>query len=88
MDIIDAKQTLILEDRKKLVIDSVISVESFNDDYLEISTKLGDVSVEGKNLKIEELIQESGKILITGEIIGFFYKETKQNKGFFGNIFK
>ena len=88
MESTGCKQTVILENKKKLTIDSVINVESFNDDYMEISTALGRICVEGKELKIEELRQENGKILITGEIDGIFYKENKVTKGFFGNIFK
>ena len=88
MEQISNKQTVILENRKRLTIDSVKNVESFNDDYLEISTGLGDICIEGTDLKIEELRQENGKILITGEISGLFYKEAKQTKKLFGNIFK
>lgn len=83
----DNKQTVILESRAKLTIDGVINVESFNDDYMELSTNLGEISVEGVNLKIEELRQENGKILITGEVSGIYYKSEKSSRGLFG-IFK
>ena len=81
-------QTIILENRKKLTVDSVTNVESFTDDYLEISTDFGGIALEGKELKIEELRQENGKILVTGNISGVFYKENKLQKGIFGGIFK
>lgn len=81
-------QTIILENRTKLTIDSVLNVDSFNEDYLEISTDFGGISVEGKELKIEELRQENGKILIKGVISGVFYKENKASKGLFGGMFK
>lgn len=81
-------QTIILENRKTLTIDCVLNVDSFNEDYLEISTELGGIAVEGKELKIEELRQENGKILISGIISGVFYKETKSSKGFFSGMFK
>jgi hypothetical protein len=54
---------------------------------LELSTKLGAVSIEGNNLKIEELRQDNGKINIVGEINGIFYKGDKNTRGLFG-IFK
>ena len=82
------KQVLILENKSVFTLDGVINVESFNDDYLDLSTNLGDVTVEGKNLKIEELCQENGKILVKGEISGFFYKTPKETHGFFGKMFK
>ena len=81
------KQTVLLESKAKLTIDGVINVESFNDDYMELSTNLGEISVEGENLKIEELRQENGKILITGEVNGIYYKSEKATRGIFG-IFK
>ena len=82
------KQTLILENKKKLTLDGVCDVESFNDDFLELNTCHGPLCVEGKALKIEELIQDGGKILITGEVTGIFYKVEKEEKRFFGKIFK
>lgn len=88
MENIDIKQTLTLECRKKLTIDGIINVNCFNDDYLELSSKLGIIGVEGENLKIEELIQETGKIYITGSISGVFYKQPKNTAGLFGKIFK
>ena len=78
------KQNLILNDRKKLEIDNVINVNSFDEDYMEISTALGDVCIEGKNLKIEELRQDLSKILIKGEIDAIFYKTEKQASTLFG----
>jgi sporulation protein YabP len=83
----EIKQTVILENKSKLTIDGVINVESFTEDYLELSTKLGAVSIEGNNLKIEELRQDNGKINIVGEINGIFYKGEKSTRGLFG-IFK
>ena len=88
METNDRKQTLMLEDRKRLIIDGILNVESFNEDYLELSSNLGRIEIEGSSLKIEELRQDTGKILITGEISGVFYKENKTLKTPFGKIFK
>lgn len=88
METFDGNQTLTLENRKKLIIDGVMNIISFNDDYMDLSTNFGDITIEGTDLKIEELLQESGKILICGDISGIFYKQTKNSKKRFGNIFK
>ena len=75
------KYELLLINRSELIIGGVISIDSFDEDYLEIDTKLGRVSVEGEGLKIEEFIQNSGKIKINGKICGFFYRgENKKAK--------
>ena len=88
MENLDGKQTVILENRKTLIIDAVNNVDSFDDNYLELTTKLGNISIEGKNLKIEALDQQTGKIYIVGEINGFFYSEKKAPKGFWNKMFK
>ena len=41
MDTANEKQTLLLENRKKLTIDGIINVESFRDDFLELSSNSG-----------------------------------------------
>ena len=88
MDTVNEKQTLLLENRKKLTIDGIINVESFREDFLELSSNSGKIEVEGSNLKIEELRQENGKIYITGEISGVFYGDNKPGKKIFGKMFK
>ena len=81
-------QTLKIEARKKLTLDGVLNVESFSEEFLELTTNLGTLEVEGIDMKIEELCQSGGKILISGTINGVFYKDTKNSKGIFKKIFK
>ena len=76
----DNKQTLILEERKKLRLNAVSDIASFSDDYLELSTILGKLCVEGEGMKIESLSHESGEILISGEISGIFYQHQSLKK--------
>ncbi len=82
------KQTLILENRMSLTVDTVKNIESFNEDYLEIATELGILCIEGADLKIEHLTSDNGKILIKGSINGLFYREEKVSKKIFKGIFK
>lgn len=76
----DNNQLLTLSGRKRLEITEVTNVVSFDDDYLELSTGAGELTVEGAELKIEELSQEKRKILITGRINAVIYKEQKHCK--------
>ena len=82
------KQLLILENKRKLTLDSVNNVENFNDNYVELATKLGVVAVEGNDLKIEALDQQTGKIYIVGEISGVFYSNATPRKSFWNKLFK
>ena len=78
----------VIKNRKVLTLNGVINVLSFGEDYLSLATDLGEVIVEGRELKIESLTKENGEILIKGIIDGVFYREQKNDKGFFKKIFK
>ncbi len=82
------KYELLIKNREILTLNGVINVESFGEDYLTLCTDLGEVIVEGKELKIESLQKEGGEIMIKGMIDGIFYKEKRNEKGFFKKIFK
>ena len=75
-----SKQQIVISDKNKLEIDSVLSVKFFDDDGVLIETSLGDISVEGKNLKIENFEKSTSKILITGHIVGVCYLEKRDKK--------
>ena len=77
------KQTLVIDDRKLLKTDCVTDIESFAQDYMIINTKYGKLNIEGNNLKITELLENEGRLSVTGEIIGVFFKEEKEKKSFF-----
>ena len=79
----DNKQTLVLEERKSLKVNGVADIASFSEDYLELSTVMGTLCVEGAEMKIEELSRDTGAILIKGEITGVFYNNKSQKKKIF-----
>ena len=82
------KQTILIKDRKSLNADGVVDVESFAGDYMIINTKYGKLNIEGENLKINQLLEEEGKISVSGDISGVFFKEESESKGFFKRVFK
>ena len=82
------KQNLVIKNRELLVIDGVDDVLAFTDEYLELTSNLGVISVEGEELKIEGLSKDKGEITICGRISGVFYKEGKSEKGIFRRFFK
>lgn len=83
------RQTLCLKNRECLELDGILHVESFAEDALALSTKAGRITVEGENLKIEDLSKGEGKILVTGRIDAFYYTDgAEEKRGFFGKIFR
>lgn len=80
-------QRITISDRKSVEVDNVSFVRAFDEDGVLLETPLGKISVEGRELKIENFEKASGKILITGNIIGVFYlekAEKKKGRGLFG----
>lgn len=75
-----SSQQIIITDRNKLEIDSVIAVKAFDEISVLIETSLGSIAVEGKELSIENLEKSSSRILITGNISGVFYIEKRDKK--------
>ena len=66
--------------REMLFANGVLFVESFDETNLSISTVMGEMIVEGRNLKIEEFSKEEGKVRICGEITGYYYNEQPREK--------
>ena len=87
MDKLSEKQVVNLINKEQLSINHVLNVDSFSDDFLEISTKDGQMCVEGASLKIEELRQDEGIIHIKGSINAIYYKAEKVKSKFLGGIF-
>lgn len=73
--------TIVLENRKRLVIEGVEDVLRFDDLSAEISTSLGDLIVEGESLRIEIFDTERGTVTLTGSIRTLDYLEPKESSG-------
>ena len=78
-------QQIVIADKNRVEIDSVLSVKSFDEDGITVDSTLGLISVEGNGLKIENFEKATTKILVTGNISGVFYLENREKKkGRFG----
>ncbi len=69
--------TITLENRKRLVIEGVSDVIRFDDLSAELSTSLGDLIVEGEQLRIEAFDTERGVVTLTGSIRTLDYLDSK-----------
>jgi sporulation protein YabP len=75
-----SSQQICVSDRNKVEIDSVSAVRSFDEDGVLLESSLGKISVEGRELKIENFEKATGKIQISGNISGVFYLEKNEKK--------
>ena len=58
----------------------MLFVEGFDETALSISTVMGEMTIEGRALKIEEFSKEEGNVRISGEICGYYYTESPREK--------
>ena len=79
-----AKQNIFIFDRKRIEIDNVIGVCTFDEDYVSLESEFGRISIEGAGLMIDNLNKESKKISISGRINGVYYNDAKPKKRLFG----
>ncbi|MDR1466815.1 MAG: sporulation protein YabP [Oscillospiraceae bacterium] len=80
---------LIMEDRKNLQITGISDVGNFDDSVVVLFTEVGELSIKGKKLHINNLNLERGEIHLDGEIDSLSYSENQQTSaGFFSKIFK
>ena len=84
------KHAITLDCRKRMSVEGVTDVISFDEWQVSLVTSCGEMTVEGKNLHISVLDLDSGKIELDGEVDGLFYpdsNETPKKRGVFARIF-
>lgn len=74
------KHNIILEERSKLSVSGVTDVESFDENEISLYTTLGELSIKGRCLHVDEMSLESGDISITGDIKSMVYGDKDRTK--------
>lgn len=78
----DKKSNLSLENRKKLILSGVVEVISFDEEKIDLTTNLGNLTIKGEELKMNKLDVQNGDVIIIGSIASMIYngKEVKKSK--------
>lgn len=87
----DSKSNLLLENRKKLTLSGVVEVMSFDEEKIELSTKLGNLTIKGADLKMNKLDVQNGDVIIAGSIASMVYNGKnikKNNESLLSKLFK
>lgn len=79
-------QSIYLKGRREMKIDGVKDVESFDENLLILQSTEGEITIEGKDLKVEVLDIDKGVVELKGCIDGMFYsnEEKKTKKSMWG----
>ena len=70
-----------VKNREELEIDNIINISAFDENYLTLNSKLGRITVEGRDLRVEDLNHDTGKIKVRGTVNAIvFADDTKRTK--------
>ena len=87
-----ARHEVTLYNREQLRITAVVEVESFDSEEILLNTRMGYLSIRGRNLHVKNLNVESGEVAIEGRVIDMVYLDQdeigEKAKGFFSKLFK
>ncbi|AGX41194.1 sporulation protein YabP [Clostridium saccharobutylicum] len=87
----DNKSNLALENRKKLTLSGVIEVISFDEQKIDLTTNLGNLTIKGEELKMNKLDVQNGDVIIVGNIASMVYNgkiAKKNNESIISRLFK
>ena len=87
----DNKCNLFLENRKKLTLSGVIEVISFDEQKIDLTTNLGNLTIKGEELKMNKLDVQNGDVIIAGDIASIVYNgkiSKKSNESIISRLFK
>ena len=82
MDNLQLPHKLTLNERNKLTLTGVTEVVSFDETAVVLRTILGDLEIQGQELKMKNLSIEGGQLEVSGQISGFYYTEPRPVGGF------
>lgn len=72
---------MVMEGRSKLTLTGAKEVLRFDEELAELSTGLGNLTIEGSNLKLKTLSLDTGTVVVEGELRSFSYEEPRLRRG-------
>lgn len=72
---------LTMEGRRKLTLTGAKEVVRFDEELAELNTELGNVTIEGTELKLKCLSLDTGTVVVEGQLRSFSYEEPRGKRG-------
>ena len=72
---------MVMDGRSKLTLTGAKEVLRFDEELAELATTLGNLTVEGANLKLKCLSLDTGTVVVEGELRSFSYEEPRLRRG-------
>ncbi len=82
------KHTLMLDNRRKLMITGAEDVSGFNEETVSVKTTAGTLIIKGSGLHIEKLNLETGDVSVEGMINSMQYIGHDNSRSRFSKLFR
>ena len=66
-------QSVHMSGRTRIELTGITDVESFSDTSVIACSSLGNISIDGEELKIESFSSDTGRLIVNGNLYGFCY---------------
>ena len=87
-DNIKQNHSLILEDRKKLMLTGIKNVLTFDEETIILDSSYGKLAVKGSRLHILNFNTETGDLTAEGRINALIYTAEEKSGGFFSKLLR
>ena len=77
MDEMQFPHKLTLDERSSLTMTGVTEVISFDESAVVLSTRLGTLTVHGRQLQLKTLCPEGGQVAVSGQVSALIYEDPK-----------
>lgn len=81
-------QKITLSDRKKLILNGIAEVLSFDENAVILKTELGTLTVQGQQLHLKTLSPESGQVAIDGQISALIFEDPRPAGSLLQRLFR
>ena len=72
--------SIFLDNRSKMEIEGISDVESFTDTSIVANSTMGDIVVDGTDLKVDSFSSQTGKLVIKGLVDSIYYFTKSKDK--------
>lgn len=89
-DVNEKAHSIIAENRRKLSISGVTDIDSFDENTVLLYTTMGELTIKGSDLHVNDLSVTNGEMNIEGEIDAVIYgdKDLRSPLSFISRLFR
>ena len=80
--------TLMLDNRRQLVLTGAVEVNGFNEETVSVKTTAGTLIVKGSGLHVDKLNLETGDVTVSGTVNSLQYIGTDNSRSRLSKLFR